>query len=675
MSRTQFSLPILLLALLCAVSFSLMLWASFGDSAIMDELAHIPAGYGYIHNLDYRLNPEHPPLVKALAMLPVLFLNPKFPTGDSSWTTDVNGQWAMGEKFLYESGNDPNLIVRVARIMPMLLTILLIILIYVWSAELLGTWWALVPAFLFGLSPTVLAHGHYVTTDVGAVFGVVLATWSFITFLFSPSRTHLIRAGIAFGIAELAKFSMVLLIPYFLILIVFFFASTVCRDWNGTEPALRFKRFSVRAWRYLRSVILIFAIGYVLIVYPVYFLFTINYPVEKQMSDTRFTLTSFAEGPTPPGHFCKPVRCLADLDIGMAKNPVTRPFAEYFLGVLMVTQRASGGNTSYFLGEVSNTGSRFYFPVVYLLKEPLPVLLFVLVAFLLGILALFKRVKGPAFAKASAGRQGSRLRQGFGGQAKVIRYFFTDYLGVNFAEFSLLVFILFYWAYSMKSPLNIGVRHLLPTIPFIYILSAGVWKRWLTELSSLRGSPATADDRGNLTRSVIPSGARDLIQNGLLRSAPTPMHRCGGSLAMTRTMVPKLRARYTLLILLLIWGGVETAFAAPYFLSYFNELGGGVLGGYRFVTAAVGNVAQLQTGMHVEQLSGKLGGAAYRRGAESHRFLFRQRDELLDRRCRRRRTHQHQVADTRSDLRHRQQVFPDVVRQLLVDERIEQHAG
>ena len=38
----------------------------------MDELAHIPAGYGYIHNFDYRLNPEHPPLVKALAMFPVL---------------------------------------------------------------------------------------------------------------------------------------------------------------------------------------------------------------------------------------------------------------------------------------------------------------------------------------------------------------------------------------------------------------------------------------------------------------------------------------------------------------------------------------------------------------------------------------------------------------------------
>ncbi len=39
------------LALVCLASFSLMLWASRTDSAIMDELAHIPAGYGYVHNL------------------------------------------------------------------------------------------------------------------------------------------------------------------------------------------------------------------------------------------------------------------------------------------------------------------------------------------------------------------------------------------------------------------------------------------------------------------------------------------------------------------------------------------------------------------------------------------------------------------------------------------------
>ena len=43
--------------LICLAAFSMMLWAARTDAPIMDELAHIPAGYGYVHNLDYRLNP------------------------------------------------------------------------------------------------------------------------------------------------------------------------------------------------------------------------------------------------------------------------------------------------------------------------------------------------------------------------------------------------------------------------------------------------------------------------------------------------------------------------------------------------------------------------------------------------------------------------------------------
>ena len=71
------------LVLICITSFGLMLWASHTDSAIDDELAHIPAGYGYVSQLSYDLNPEHPPLMKALAMLPVMmFVNPTFPTNN-----------------------------------------------------------------------------------------------------------------------------------------------------------------------------------------------------------------------------------------------------------------------------------------------------------------------------------------------------------------------------------------------------------------------------------------------------------------------------------------------------------------------------------------------------------------------------------------------------------------
>ncbi len=522
------SAPIIVLAGILAVSFSLMLWASFGDSAIMDELAHIPAGYGYLNNLDYRLNPEHPPLVKAIAAFPLVFLDLYFPTADPAWSRDVNGQWAMGDGFLYGSGNDADYIVRSARMLPIMLTIFLTILIYAWSAELLGAWWGLMPAMLFGLSPTVLAHGHYVTTDVGAAFGVIFATYYFIKSTTLPSRRRLIIAGLAFGVAQLLKFSTLLLIPYFIILSLFLIASSVAHDRELYDAKTRLKKFFGQAWHHAKSLAIIFFIGYAVVVYPVYGLFTLGYPEQKQTSDTEFILNSFAGGPTPQGQICKPVRCLADMDIWMTKNRITRPFAEYLLGVLMVLQRSSGGNTSYFLGEVSNGGSPSYFPLVYLLKETLPALLIILMGLLIGIQGMLEKLKGKI--------------------SGAINYFFTRYLVTSFPEFAMLVFVIIYWAYSIRSPLNIGIRHLLPTFPFIYILATSAWEKlfskYETELKS--GSFAEA------IKSYLNS-----IATGVIRF---------------------------MLFALLAWSLLETAYAAPYFLSYFNQLGGGVSGGYRFVT-------------------------------------------------------------------------------------------
>ncbi|MBU6500268.1 MAG: glycosyltransferase family 39 protein [Patescibacteria group bacterium] len=515
------------LIIICVASFSLMLYASRGDSAIDDELAHIPAGYAYVHNLDYRLNPEHPPLVKALAMLPVLFLNPNFPAQSDTWIHETNKQWDMGTQFLYNSGNDANQIIQLGRFGPMLLTILLVILIYVWSREIFGEWWALLPAFIFAFSPTVLAHGHYVTTDVGAAFGTVLSTYFFIKFLLSPSRRHLFYAGLALGIAEVTKFSTVLLVPYFIIILIIYYFIGLARDWHQTETGKRLKRFSIRAWHYLKSLVIVFFIGYALIVYPIYFLFTFNYPIQKQVSDTESILNSFASGPTTAGEYCHGLRCLADLDVWMSKHESTRPLAEYMLGVLMVMQRSSGGNTHYFLGQVSADGSPIYFPIVYLLKEPLPVLIMVLLALTISCWNILKKMRG---------------------QAHLVATHLFNWLELNFTEFSMLTFIFIYWDYSIHSTLNIGFRHLLPTLPFIYILTAGFWKKWIMTINL----PPTSSIWKNLGIKL-----RVLISSSF---------------------------KYVFLILLVVWFFFETMAAAPYFLSYFNEIGGGVWGGYRYVT-------------------------------------------------------------------------------------------
>src|SRR5262245_65712521 len=42
-----------------------------------DEIVHIPAGYQYLTAGNFRLNPEHPPLIKMWATLPLLVIKPE----------------------------------------------------------------------------------------------------------------------------------------------------------------------------------------------------------------------------------------------------------------------------------------------------------------------------------------------------------------------------------------------------------------------------------------------------------------------------------------------------------------------------------------------------------------------------------------------------------------------
>ncbi|MBI3627868.1 MAG: glycosyltransferase family 39 protein [Candidatus Sungbacteria bacterium] len=485
-------------ALLLFIMFCLMLGASLGDSAIQDELAHIPAGYAYVKFLDYRLNPEHPPLVKAIAGLPLLFLHLNFPTDIKSWTTDVNGQWDQGGAFLYNAGNNPDQIIFWARLPMLLLTIFVGILFYLWTSRRFGRTVATLSLFLFVFSPTFLAHGHYVTTDIGATLGFLIGLWSFINFLENPSWKNTAIAGLCFGIAELLKFSTFLLIPIYIVIYLMHF--TVLMDHSWKERALL-------AARGVSKFVAMGIIG-VVVISLVYGFFMLHYPSALQMRDSKFLLSSFGN------------RTLVNIQHTLASHALTRPLAHYFLGVLMVIQRAAGGNTAYFLGQVSNAGSRSYFPIMYLMKESLGFLILAVVGLMYGIIKICRKYPWGW---------------------KRLGYWVKN----NFAVFAAGFTVFFYWAYSLKSPLNIGVRHVLPTFPFIYLLVSRQIVSWM---------------HGDGYRA--PGGLFEffrLIYKKYILAIP----------------------RYSIVFLLLAFIVFNVVRSYPYFLSYFNALGGGTDYGYR----------------------------------------------------------------------------------------------
>src|SRR3989344_4206812 len=392
-------------AVLLSLLFFTALSSIIDDSFTFDETAHIGAGYSYLTRQDMRLNPEHPPLLKDLATLPLLFLNLNFPENSPSWLQEENPVWwhqfDFGHQFLYKSGNNPDQILLYSRLPMILILVGLGWFIFNWTKELFGKRAGLISLLLFSLTPTVLAHGRLITTDVGAAAGVFIATYYFIKCLWEPNFKNIIIAGLVFGIAELLKFSLILLIPFFTVLAM----------------AWWFAKFT-SFFKALKILISVIVIGY-LLVWPVYQFHVWNYPLDRQLRDAEFLLSSTSYPP------------LADAVIQMTKNPVLRPYGQYAVGLILAVQRSASGNTTYFLGEISANGWKYYFPIIYLVKETLSFHILTLLALLFAYFSIQK----PIFKKSGQG--------------------IFWWIKLHFPIFAMLVFLAIYWATSIKSNLNI----------------------------------------------------------------------------------------------------------------------------------------------------------------------------------------------------------------------------
>lgn len=170
--------------------------------------------------------------------------------------------------------------------------------------------------------------------------------------------------------------------------------------------------------------------------------------------------------------------------------PIRVPAPIYLEGLTQTLFHASStGHPAFLLGQRSTKGWWYYFPVAFALKTPLPALAALIWAW-----------------ASNAWRRPCR------------------------AEWPLLLVPALYFALSMGSVLNIGYRHLLPILPFLW----------------------------TYVGRVIP-------QSG------------GG---------PRLRrqgwARLSMAVLAL-WLGVGTLRLAPNYLAFFNELAGGPDGGWRYL--------------------------------------------------------------------------------------------
>lgn len=431
----------LIVGVLVCVHVGIGLSSVVQKSPTYDEPAHLTAGYSYCMYDDYRLQPENGNLPQRWFALPVLFGGYEFPVDPVAWQkADV---WNLSARFLYASGNDPHSLMFRGRAFAILLSAAVCLTVYFWSTSLFGQTGGLISLLICSFSPTILAHGRLMTSDMCAALFFTVATWFIWKSLHHVTvATTLASAATVSGLA-ISKASVVLILPVVgLMLIARFAGRRPMRVTMGQSIHVKV----VHPLRQIAISVTVAAICTLAAFSTVWLAYGLRYQAAADNAVDRFykydslqQVVDLVDG--TPGEVLK---WCADHHL--------LPEA-YLYGAAYVAVHRN--RSAFFNGDYSESGWRTFFPYCLTVKTPLPVLAMILLG-VTGII-MVRRVRSQTdTAEALCG--------------------WYDTIPL----WSLLAGM---WPVFILTSLNIGHRHLLPTYPAMFVLAGGS-AVWLSSISA-----------------------------------------------------------------------------------------------------------------------------------------------------------------------------------------------
>jgi len=325
------------------------------ESQTWDEANHIFTGYRTWTHADFGLNPEHPPLVKLLATVPLLRSDLKSPALEERFFKE--DAFLRGKEFLYQ--NDPEKILARTRTVAATLTLLAALVLFFATREMFGSGSAFIALTLLTFDPNFLAHGALITTDVGLTCFMLLSVYMFYRYLKSPTALRLIAAGVAVGLVLAVKHTGLLVLPILFLL-------TICELFIGGRRG----SISRQLVKLFGSFALIAAIGLVVL----WSFYGFRYAARPDGLQLNPPLAEYVKGLEPREAW--PISTAARFHV----------LPESYLYGLADVRLTANYYTSYVLGKVYPHGVWFYFPVAFLVKSTVGVLALLLLSF--GVVAM-----------------------------------------------------------------------------------------------------------------------------------------------------------------------------------------------------------------------------------------------------------------------------------------------
>jgi len=390
------------------------------ESVTVDEYAHLPASCAVLRHGTTDLYGKNPPLVRYLLGVPALLAGAVVPEPALSTLGAGWDPWTYGDRFVAANAGPVGLgrypaILRAARLAGVGLGVTLLVLLYLWARSLHGAAAASITLTLAAFCPTLLAHAPLVTVDAGGalfLLGAACACWHALR---APSPGRAALAGAAVGLAVVAKFTALVLLP---LLPLWWFLARRARLGRAPRP-LRAAAAGVAA--------------FLLVVHAAY---QFRAPLSPLGS---FRLHSGLAG--------------AVARVLPAATPVPLPasFVRGLDGQMLDLEQAEMPN--YLNGSWSRQGWWYYYPQALLQKTPLA--LWGLAAAAIGFaLVRWRRGEGAAASGPPPGGGADAPARGLAGWM------------ISTLAVTLL-------AGALGARLDIGIRYLLPLLPLLYLLLGG----------------------------------------------------------------------------------------------------------------------------------------------------------------------------------------------------------
>lgn len=189
----------------------MLAWIGIRNGPGFDEFPHLASGLSHWRAGRFDLYRVNPPLVEAVAVLPLLFLDV-----ETDWSNVADGPYARpevgaGARFCELNPTTCFFYLTLARWMCIPFSVLGGIVVFLWARELYGPRCGLLALALWCGSPNVLGNGAMITADAAAASMGVMALYFFRRWLKEPTWLRAICSGIGLGIAELTKSTWIIL--------------------------------------------------------------------------------------------------------------------------------------------------------------------------------------------------------------------------------------------------------------------------------------------------------------------------------------------------------------------------------------------------------------------------------------------------------------------------------